>query len=142
VITAIATECTIAVDIEDPGGVVVECDRGTGTIEVYQGEVRPELVTVKADGQPLPLTGKRLTFKVKELESDVSPLIELDSDTPTEIEITDAAAGEASIHLTAAHTGITEGRYMWGLYLDVAAPLDKKMVASGCYHVRVGLGAP
>lgn len=74
-------------------------------------------------GTPLSLAGAKLyfTIKYKPSDSDTEAELQYDSTDPTEIEVTDAVAGEFTLKLKAADTVDMEGFWFYDIQVVLSS---------------------
>jgi hypothetical protein len=80
-------------------------------------------------GSPLSLTKVWLTIKHSTKDLDVDAKLQVDSDTPAQLEITDGPNGEFTVHFLAADTEDLEGP--WFYDIQVLSTGELKTVARG-----------
>ena len=86
------------------------------SIQMYRGDNRNVVVTVTdGDDVAINLTDGSMKFTVKDSVDDTVNVFQLTSATVTEIDFTDAAAGEATIYLTPTQTGELSGQYVFDI---------------------------
>lgn len=90
--------------------------------QIHAGDDYTHQFTVRRAGQPLPLTGAKLWFTVKQDENDTDSEAKLQytSDTIAEIEITDGLNGQFKLNLRHADTDDMAG--VW--HYDIQALLS------------------
>lgn len=107
-------------------------------IDVAQGETKTlELTVTNADGDPVNLTGATVYFTVK-ASRDGSALIEKDSGTPAEAQITDAANGEAEIYLVASDTSsLDAGSYVYDVWVVLSGGARHQVIDPSTFEITV-----
>lgn len=90
---------------------------------LHAGDDYDHSFTLQQDSVAIDLTNGTVWFTVKEssVEEDTDALLAYDSGTPTDLEITDAAAGELTVHFQAADTANLEGQWLYDLQVKLQA---------------------
>ncbi len=94
---------------------------------LHAGDDYDHKFTVTRGGTPLDLTGSKIWLTVKEnsVEPDDEAKLQLSSDDTTEIEITDANAGQFTIKFRGTGTKNTqdlEGEWLYDMQVKLSAP--------------------
>lgn len=89
---------------------------------IHAGDDYDHSFTVERAGAPLDLSGAKIWFTIKEEESDTDAeaLLQYDSDTVSDIEITDAVNGKFIIHLQSADTLQLNGVWLYDIKTKLA----------------------
>jgi len=92
---------------------------------IHAGDDYDHCFTVERAGLPLDFTSAKIWFTIKEdiNDTDAEAMLQYDSDSVSEIEITDALNGKFTIHLNAADTADFEGT--WNYDIKVKLSTDK-----------------
>lgn len=90
-----------------------------GFRQLHAGDDYDHDFVVQRGGSVFDLTGAKVWFTVKEdsVETDAQAKLQLDSDTPANLEITDAPNGEFTVHFLKAATEDLEG--LWDYDIQV-----------------------
>jgi hypothetical protein len=94
-----------------------------GFRQLHAGDDYDHDFTLQRDGVVFNLTGAKIWFTVKEasVEADAAAKLQLDSATPADVEITDAAAGEFTVHFQQDATTDLEGKWDYDIQVLTAA---------------------
>lgn len=98
---------------------------GSQTIEVFKGQSKTWLLTLKEDpgGGPANLTGAKLYFTVRKNISDATATFEKTSDVITEIEIlVPEIDGKANVFLSPSDTNnLAVGDYVYDMWVELSS---------------------
>lgn len=108
--------------------------------EIIRGDGRKyEIIVTDDDGDVVNISGAKIWFTVKKgyEDTDANAIFQLDSDTVTEIEITDAVAGKAVIYIKASDTsGLAIRSYFFDIQI-VETGREPRTLIIGMLIVRV-----
>ena len=95
-------------------------------------------MVVNNDGQPESLEGARVLFEVFAVAGTPPAVITKSTDDPTEIAVTDALNGLATIYLSPTDTGITLGNYYYHVRVTFADATVQEVVPYNLFVVGLG----
>ena len=108
--------------------------QNSGFRAIHAGDDYDYQITITRAGSPLPLTGStKVWFTVKEdsVQSDSLAKLQLTSDDSSQVEITDAVAGELVVKFRSSSTSDIEGEWLY----DLQVKLDSGAVITVAYGV-------
>jgi len=108
---------------------------------IYQGnKLTLDFSVVDDEGVAFSLVGYGARFAMSELDSNndasATPIVDKNDDTPTDVAITDAGAGEVSVYLVGVDTEDLIGDYHFELEITDDADDESIVVAEGTVTVK------
>ena len=95
----------------------VDALRQAGKRVLVAGDNYDLVFVLKRSGTAVNLTGAKIWFTVKRsvAQTDSAADLQLDTDTPADISITDAANGQVTVYLKPSNTESLEGSWLYDL---------------------------
>lgn len=111
------------------------------SLDVIRGSSKTLALTVLDEtGAPVDLTGARVIFTVKSSPTDGVPLVQKDSNVPTQVGIDSPRTGEAKIYLQPADThGMDPIEYIFDVWVVLASGKRYPVVQPSIFRIKPGV---